>query len=173
MKNKRILVVMLLLVMVLLLGIGYAVSNKTLTISGTASAAADDDNFVVRFKKTSDDAGYETPTGLTNATATVTDDKTATIEVTGLKKKDDTATATYTIENKSNDIDASVKAAIKNFTQNTEYFEVTTSGITNTASDLACDNTTTITVTVKLLKTPVEAKSTTFTVELDATPVQK
>ncbi len=67
MKNKRILAVMVLLILVLLLGIGYAVTEKSLIISGSASALAEDNNFTVRFKKTGD--SYDAPTNLVNAEA--------------------------------------------------------------------------------------------------------
>lgn len=84
MKNKRILTVLVLLITVLLLGIGYALTNKTLQISGEAKATASDNNFIVRFKKTGD--AYDAPTNLSNATATpsVTNDEYFKVTTTGL-----------------------------------------------------------------------------------------
>lgn len=169
MKNKRILVLLLVLVLILALGIGYALSNKNLTISGSSSATASDENFTVRFKKTG--SSYDAPTNLSNATASITNDLTAVIDVTGLTKEGDTATATYEIENASNGIDATVTAAT--ISSNTDYFEVTTTGLTSTEKVIASGNSEKITVTVKLIKTPIVNQTGTVTVELTAVPKAK
>ena len=165
MKNKKVVLLLLLLVLVLALGIGYAMNNKTLNITGTAAATADDNNFKVIFDKDTAITKSE------NVTATYTDDTNATITVTGLTKKGDTATATYTVKNDSNDIDANVTAATT--VTNSDFFKVTTTGITDTATKIVSGNTTTITVTVELIKTPVENQSTDVTVTLTAVPVQQ
>ena len=170
MKNKRILAVMVLLVLVLLLGIGYAVTEKSLIISGNASALAEDNNFTVRFKKTGD--SYDAPANLVNAEASVTADDRASIKVAGLKKKGDTASATYTIENVSDDIDASVIAEVAS--TNNEFFKVTTTGITDTATTVKSgDSTKTVTVNVELLKTPITEQTADITVTLKANAVQQ
>lgn len=170
MKNKRILAVMVLLVLVLLLGIGYAVTEKSLIISGSASALAEDNNFTVRFKKAGDN--YDAPTNLVNAEASVTADDRASIKVAGLKKKGDTASATYTIENVSDDIDASVIAEVAS--TNNEFFKVTTTGITDTATTVKSgDSTKTVTVNVELLKTPITEQTADITVTLKANAVQQ
>lgn len=169
MKNKRVLLLLVLLMIVMALGIGYAISNKTLLISGTASATASEDNFIVRFKKTGEN--YDNPTNLTNATASVTDDINAKIEVTGLTKVGDTATATYEVENVSKGLDANITANA--VIADTDYFKVTTTGLTSTETKVAQDDSTTITVTVELIKTPTEDKTADVTVTLTATPVEK
>lgn len=170
MKNKKVLMVLLLLIVVLALGIGYALTNTTLLINGTASATAAQENFVVRFEK-AQGGTYTAPTNLSNATATVTNDTTATINVTGLTKVGDKATATYTVENASAGIDASVVAA--STVTNTDYFKVTTTGLTSSATTIASGDKTTVTVTVELVKTPIEDQEGTVTVTLTATPVAK
>lgn len=170
MKNKRVLMLLLVLALILFLGIGYALKTKELTITGMATATASDNNFTVRFKKTG--TSYDEPTGLTNATATVTADNQATINVSGLTKVGETATATYAVENVSHGIDANVKAVAT--IGNTEYFKVTTEGITGEETKLTSDtssNTTSITVKVELIKTPLEDLDSNVTVTLTATPV--
>lgn len=164
MKNQRTVGILLILVIISLLGVGYAMNTKSLFIKGTAAATADDANFIVRFKQ-----GIE-PTVTGGAEATITDDTNATIKVEGLTKVGDTATATYKIENKSNAIDSNVTAKVTN--DNDTFFEVTTS-IDNGGTALASDAETEVTVTVKLVKTPIEDKTANVTVELIATPVQK
>lgn len=165
MKNKKIFIVVALLIAVLLLGIGYAMSNKTLTISGKATATPNDNNFVVRFATTPDPSVSDE----TKVTATRTDDKTATLNVTGLTAKGDTVTATYTIENASPDLSADLVAEVSQNT-NKDYFKVTTAFAKETITK---GETTTITVTVELLKTPVTGDvSSDITVTLTASPVQ-
>lgn len=169
MKEKKVLILLLIVILVLFLGIGYAtLTAETLHINGSASAIAADDNFTVRFKKTQET--FDQPTNLSNATATVTDAKTATITVTGLTKVGDKATATYEVENASNGIDANVVANAT--VTNTEYFKVTTTGITSEATKIASGDHQAITVTVELIKTPVADQSGTVTVTLTADAVE-
>lgn len=164
MKNQRTVGILLILVIISLLGVGYAMKTKDLKIEGTAKATADDNNFIVRFKE-----GVE-PTVTGGAVATRKDDITATISVEGLTKVGDTATATYKIENKSKAIDANITAVVTN--DNETFFEVTTS-IDGNGTSLESDAETDVTVTVKLVKTPIEDKTANINVVLTATPVQK
>lgn len=171
MNKKRTILGGAILVAVLMLGIGYAAINAiTLNISGSAKADADQANFVVKF----DDAVTPTTLGEGTTTATVTGDKTATMEVTGLTAKDDTATATFTIVNESDDLSAqlAVNAAATKITNDTDgYFSV--SAVVNNPTLLTAKGSTTATVTVTLNKTPVDGEKTgTINVQLDATPVQ-
>lgn len=166
MKNKKIFIVVALLIAVLLLGIGYAaISNITLTISGKATATPADANFVVRFAETP----YPSVSDGTKVTAERTDDKTATLNVTGLTAKGDTVTATYTIENASADLTADLSAAVTNNSNDT-YFKVTP---TLAKSSITAGTETTVTVEIELVKTPVETDvSSNITVTLTAKPVQ-
>lgn len=165
MKNKRILIVTVLLIAVLLLGIGYAaISNINLNINGTASATISDANFKVKF------TGTPTVSDATKVTAAVTDDLNATIDVTGLTAKGDKATATYTILNDSPDLGATLTATTSLTGTNADYFNVTYAFANES---LAKGEDTTITVTVELLKTPVESDVTaTVGVTITAAPVQ-
>lgn len=167
MKKKNNVMVLVLVALVLVLGVGYAVvSSVTLTISGTAKVA--DSNLNVVFNGTTAVSSAEKVTATAQA-----DSLTANITVTGLTAVNETVTATYTIENKEADLDASViKDSIE--VSKSEFFEVTTD-MDSTAKTVAKNNgTNTVTVTVKVKKLPIEeADSTTnITVKLKATPVQ-
>ena len=161
-KKKTIIWVTLLLVVVVL-GIGYAaISTITLNIKGSASATT-----IVEF-----DNATDVSTSGNNVTAQITDVHNATINVTGLTKKGDTAYATYTIKNSSEAISAILTATTTN--ENEDYFKVdyefANDGKTTT---LEADNSTTIKVTVELIKTPIEdIPETNMGVTLTATPTQ-
>ena len=146
---------------VVIIGVGYAAINSiALEITGQLAAAPSDANFTVKFTDASPSEG--------NVVANVTGDKTATLNVSGLTAKGEKATATYTIQNTSADLSANLTAAASN--QNTEYFTVSTS-FSNTS--IAKGETSTLTVTVELIKTPVENTVTdTVGINIEASPVQ-
>lgn len=169
MKRTKIYVMIAVIIAVLILGIGYAaISNITLNINGTASATTADENFKVKFDGTVTPTST-VPDGVEGATATgtITNDTTATIAVSGLTTKDQTATVTYTILNDSPELSANLAASVKT-NNNDEYFDVTTSLAKTT---LAKGETTTLTVTVKLKKTPIADQTTNITVGIEASPV--
>lgn len=148
----------------ILMGIGYAaVQNITLNISGTVAADPNQANFKVRFARTP----APTVSDSTYATAGITDDHNATINVSGLTAKDQSITATYTIENASADLSADLAISATN--TNTEYFEIS-SQLAKTS--LKAAETTTVTLTVKLIKTPLESVSSTVGVQMLAMAVQ-
>lgn len=165
MKKRNTYVGLFLLVAVLMLGIGYAaISNISLYITGTAKATISDENFKVKF------TGTPTVNKEDIVTATITDDTHATMVVDSLKAKGDTATATYTILNESADLSASIEE-VKAEISDTEYFSVDTS-ITDPVT-VAAGQTTEVTVTVTLVKTPIDSdKEANIDVELVASPVQ-
>ena len=105
MKNKKTFMGLAVLIAVLMLGIGYAaVSKIPLSISGSASSAANQDNFVVEFTAAApkeNNAFVVAEETKVNADAT-----TATMTVEGLTAKGDKAVATFTVENKSADLSA-------------------------------------------------------------------
>ena len=165
MKKRNTYVGLILLVAVLMLGIGYAaISNITLNINGSAKATISDENFKVRFIGTPEVSDADI------ISATITGDHKATITVDSLVSKGDKATATYTIENASEDLSASIaKPTVEN--DNTEYFSVTTD-ITEEVT-VAATKTTTVTVTVELIKTPIDADQTAnINIDLVASPIQ-
>ena len=161
MKNNKSLLSFGIIALVLFLGVGYAVVNTTnLTIGGTASV--EDSQMNVKFTEAT--AGNE------KVTATVSDDLTATLNVTGLKEVDETATATYTIKN--NDTTLAATIAQKSVTVDPSgYFEVTTD--LGTGKTLEANGELAVVVTVRLAKMPVSSdnSSANITVNLTATPV--
>lgn len=167
MNSKKTLIIGgIVLVAILLIAVGYAaLSNITLNIKGNAGATPNDKNFSVKFTGTPSTSG----TGTATATISSEDPKSATFNVTGLTAKGDTATATYTISNESADLTAKLSATSKAKT-NSDYFKVTNSIANNSVTK---GGTTTITVTVELLKTPVETDVTAeIETILTAEPVQ-
>lgn len=156
---------LVLIILVLIVGIGYAaIQNITLNITGTAKADASQANFAVKF------SGEPTVAGSGTTTAAVTNDLNATMNVTGLTAKGETATATYTIQNTSADLTANLTAKTSN--TNEEYFKVEYSFNGNKTS-LAKGEATTVTVKVTLIKTPIEAQvSSTIGLQITAAPVQ-
>lgn len=162
MKNKKFFIIALLMV-VLLIGVGYAnITNKTLEINGTATATPDGSNFVVKFKN-------ETVPTTGGATATVLGDTSAEIEVTGLTAKGQTASATYTIVNNSEGLDALLSAVVTKKTDS-DNFDVTYSFAD---TKLLADDETTLTVTVTLKNTPIDEDLTTsIKVDVTAKPQQ-
>lgn len=161
MKNKKLVIAAIVVAAIVILGVAYAaISNISLNINGTAAASPSQSNFIVGF------TGTPTVTG--GATAKLTDDKNATMTVTGLTAKGDKATATYTVKNSSPDLTANL--TVTNTNSNTDYFKVTQ---TVTPASLAKGASATVTVTVELLKTPITGdQSATIQVKLVAAPAQ-
>ena len=147
----------------ILLGLGYAaITNITLNIAGTASAAADSGNFKVRF------VGTPTVSDSSYTTARITEEHEATIEVDGLTSAGQSVTATYEIKNESSDLSADLNVATTN--SNTDYFKISSQ---LGKSSLIANESTTVLVTVELIKTPIDADvSATVGVNLTAMPVQ-
>ena len=178
MKQKRTFVTLILIVGLLCLGIGYAaITGVTLEINGTLKASPNVDNFVVQFK---DNGTAEVVVGddaVITATPTASG-RAANINVEGLTAAGETVKATWTIENTSPDLLANVSIKAGEVTGNADYFQIIpelpgADEETGIASLDAVNGTTTVSVTVKLVKTPIEADvSGTINVELLAEPVQ-
>ena len=156
------------LLAVILVAIAYAaITNVTLKINGTSKSQASQTNFVVQF------VGEPTTGGKGTTTATINTSKRTegTMNVEGLSAKGDTATATFTVQNSSQDLSADLTA--KATSSNEDYFEVRCK-IENTT--LKAGATTELTVTVELLKTPIdetkEDLSTNIGVSITAEPKQ-
>lgn len=163
MKKTTKILMLLLIVSLLLLGIGYAaIQNITLNISGTATSDPSQSNFKVKFSGTPEvsDSVYVT-IGMTNET-------NATMNVSGLTQKGQTASATFEIENASSDLSADVSVITTN--SNTEYFTLS-SKLTKTS--LEAGEKTTVKVTTELNKTPIsDSVSSNIGIQLTVTPVQ-
>lgn len=182
MKNRKSLLGLGLLALVLVLGVGYAAVNGVeLTISGSASTGENRD-IAVTFNGTTDTAGD----GETIASASP-NSLTASISVTGLTKVNDTASATYTIQNKEVDLAAIITEAetdaitVEDAEGNdlSSFFEVTTSlsegSLTiDKATDENTPSTGDVTIYVKLKKVPTTADedNATITVKFAAEPTQ-
>ena len=172
MKQKKTFLTLLLIIAILCLGIAYAViTGIPLTISGTASATASDENFEVKFThaQEGEDKKIASQTIEAEITAQITDEDTATISCSGLTTKGDYLTAVYTIENASPELTAYLTAET---VCDNDAFIVTTDW--EEASIPATEGTDTKTITVKIeLKETVAADtSANVTVNLTAGSVQ-
>ena len=150
----------------LLLGIGYAViTEQILTISGTGNATETPEDLNVHFDR-------NTPPTITNNTGSVSiDDKDARaayISVTGLEEKGDISKATYTIINDSRKTGTNISLNLTN--SNTEYFKVTAK---IQKSGLLPKETTTLVLTIELIKHPKGIKSTILQTTLSAIAVDE
>lgn len=177
MNKQKKMVIGVILVVILLLAVGYAaVSNISLTISGTATAVADQDNFKVYFTaENTVEAIGTTTTSTAVASATVTAKATtATVDITGLSKKGDTGYVILEIENGSNDVDASsinvnsVGTNSTNITITSEMCDSTGTAISNYA--VASGAKTYVKVTATLNETVVVDESATIAVTILAEP---
>ena len=158
----------ILLVAILLVAVGYAAITKVgLNIDGTAKSEGNPDNFKVELIGEPQTSGD----GTTTATINTADKTQGTMNVSGLNAKGQTAIATYTVKNQSTDLSADLTA--KATSTNDEYFEVQCSLDKTT---LKAGEETTMTVKVKLLKTPIdetkENLSTEIGINVDAEPKQ-
>ena len=167
-KNKKTLqIVLLVAIAVLTLGIGYAsITAINLFINGNATASVNQENFKVYFTQA------QSITGSTGVSGTSSiDDNDATIayfDVTGLTKVGDYGVATYTVLNNSNGIGADITLQLTN--SNNEYFKITE---TVADSQLQAGDTTTATIRVEMIKTPIQADVTTsVTAKLIASPLE-
>ena len=133
---------------IILVAVAYAAITSTqLNINGTGNATANQSNFKVEF------IGKPTTGGKGTTTATIDSSvKTnGTVTVNGLTAKGDEATATYTVKNQSADLSADLTAEATS--SNEEYFEVL---CTLEKTTLKAQEETTLKVTVRLLKTPID-----------------
>ena len=166
-REPRVVGGVLLLAVILVARAYAAITNVTLNINGTSKSQASQTNFVVQF------VGEPTTGGKGTTTATINTSKRTegTVNVEGLTAKGDTATATFTVQNSSQDLSADLTA--KATSSNEDYFEVRCK-IEDTT--LKAGATTELTVTVELLKTPIdetkEDLSTNIGVSITAEPKQ-
>ena len=159
-KNTKI-VGGVLLVAIILVAVAYAaITNVGLNINGVGSAQAKQENFKVEFIGTPSTSGK----GTTTATISESDKTKGTVNVTGLTAKGDEATATYTVKNQSSDISADLTADATS--SNQKYFEVICSLEKTT---LKAQEETTLKVTVRLLKTPIDETKEDLNSDIDVT----
>ena len=133
---------------IILVAVAYAAITSTqLNINGTGNATANQSNFKVEFIGTPTTGGK----GTTTATIDSSVKTNGTVTVNGLTAKGDEATATYTVKNLSADL--SVDLTAEATSSNEEYFEVL---CTLEKTTLKAQEETTLKVTVRLLKTPID-----------------
>lgn len=160
MNRKKTLYGLGLLALILVLGVGYAaVSEVTLNIDGSATVASE--ALKVSFNGVTDteDDGKVVASSTDNSL-------NASIQVTSLTLNEEVS-ATYTIKNQETDVDANViKKQISN--DKPEFFEVTTS-VDDSAETITAGGTGTVTVTVRLIKTPIETDDSTANIQIDLT----
>ena len=164
MKNRKKMITTALIVLVLLLGVGYAtVSSVSLNINGTAKAGSKE------LQVFYDGVNSGTVSGKVTAISSPVKTRGATFTVENMTLNE-TVTMTFEVKNYETDVNAALAAPSVTENTNEEYFQVTTSCDKTT---LNAGDTATITVNVKLIKTPVtaEAGSTTVTVGMAASPV--
>ena len=163
MKNRKKMITTALIVLVLLLGVGYAtVSSVSLIINGTANAESKE------LQVFYDGVNSGTSAKVT-AISSPDKERTATFTVENMTLNE-TVTMTFEVKNYETDVNATLVAPSVTKNTNEEYFQVTTSCDKTT---LNAGETATITVNVKLIKTPVseEAGSTKVTVGMAASPI--
>ena len=163
MKNRKKMITTALIVLVLLLGVGYAtVSSVNLNINGSAKAETKE---LQVFYDGTNSGTSDKVTAISSPENT----RAATFTVENMTLNE-TVTMTFEVKNYETDVNATLAAPSVTQNTNEEYFQVTTSCDKTT---LNAGGTATITVNVKLIKTPVtdEAGSTTVTVAMAASPV--
>lgn len=167
MKKKKSFVALALVVAVLVLGVGYALTTIDLKVNGDITVSPDDSNFDVNFT----DAKITTAGTLAGQTdaATKVDGKTATLSVKSLKTVGEKVVAEYTITNNSK---AGINATLTNPTATQtndaakDYYTVTATLENNDA--IAPNGTKKLTVTVELVKAPLEEVTGAFEVTFKA-----
>lgn len=189
MKSKKTLMILGVIIAVLVLGIGYAtISNINLTINGKANAVVSDSDFVVQFD-TTHTVGLsteETVTYNSESKAVVagsyTNTTTATMTVY-LDSDHKSASATYKIDNKSEELSATLESTVTGVTGTyADYFTVTKTWVDSSGAEVTFTEGETklakgesiylkVTVTLNKLAT-VDITDQAFSVSIEATPAE-
>ena len=161
MRSTKTMMLLTVIVCVLVLGVAYAaIQNVTLTVTGNVIASPDQGNFDVHF------TGTPSSSGTGSAEVKINSDLSAIMNVSGMKKAGDTMTGTFKIINESNGIAASLTKSVTH--TNSEYFTVTA---TLSPSSIDDGEQSTLTITVKLIKTPISSNVTDkITIKVVASP---
>ena len=172
MKKQKRLIVGVIIIAILLMGIGYAaLANTTLTISGTAEATASQENFKVYFTGENTIKNPNT----TDVSVTVNNgEQNATVNMTGLTAKGDTAYAILEIINDSNDVNAE-SINVTSSQTDTEFFDIEavmceSDGTPIEDYSVASGNKTYVKVSATLLQTPTEDVNTSINITITAVP---
>jgi hypothetical protein len=146
------------------IGIGFAAISKNLEINGNANLGINEPGFSVAFvEKTDSVAGCEVSDNVSSIVINQSDASVATFTVNGLKAENDTVVGTFVVKNTSTSNYLAVLAnpVVTMGTANayTSYISVTAAFNDGAKTTLAKGETTTFTVTVKLLKVINEASA--------------
>lgn len=178
MKTKRTAVVAFLLCAIMAIGIGFAAISKNLEINGNTNLGINEPGFSVAFVSNECSATGTSAAGTQGLGGTIeinsADPSIATFTVNGLKAENDTVTGTFVVENtsSSNYLAVIANPVVTKGTQNTysSYVSITADFAAGAKTTLEQNETTTFTVTVKLLKVINEASAqVTFQVITQAT----
>lgn len=162
MNSRKTFIGLILIIATFFLSVGYgAIPSDKIKIISSAQANVSDTSFKVKFDQ-------DIMPTTTNARAEIIGNRTATIAVSGLTEKGDTATATYTIVNESLDLEA-VLSAIVTENSNSDFFLVS---YLFEKGKLLPEEKTTVTVIVELLKTPVTDQTGKVEIQITAEPVR-
>jgi len=167
MKQPKTFLLLSIVVAVLVLGIAYAaITSVTMNITGNVGATADQGNFDVGL----DGAPTFNKIGTSTISANggVSDRTRAWLEISGLKKVGDTVTATYTIVNNATDLYASLSVTNCVLTgEDKDFFNIS---YQLGESTLHPTTSTTLTVTVKLVQSPLDDVTADVDIGLKADP---
>ena len=154
------------LIAILMMAVGYAVATTVpLVITGTGTVSENPNGYEVKFIEVSNMTGDGTKS------ATIIDDTHATISVSNLQKTGEKATFTYVVKNTSSEAINAVLATPAITNDNETYFKVTAT--VNSPTTIAVGETTTITVEVEAIKTPLGNDQTSnITITVNASPVE-
>ena len=182
MKQKRTFVTVLLFLALLCLGIAYAtIGGVDLTISGNVAATVGEGSIDVVFTKAEVTNKPEGAVATAEIDSTDSTNRTATIDVSKLTTAGQSVTAVYTIENKTEDIAATLgeETTLPVTYDNTDWFDVTCTLSGTELGKYSADadtDTQTATVVVTLKQTVVNdvdeaAAQDIISITLDAEPV--
>ena len=161
--KRRTIILTFAIIALLLVGVGYATLTDTLTVNGTVSTS--EANISVIFSK-AESTDKDAELGVTGT-------HEITLGSSALKKEGDVVTFTLTVADASDPgLDAKITELGAVTNNNEEYFSVTYDGL-EVDQVIKDGSTGTITVTVELIKTPVETQSVTFKFVVNATAVQE
>lgn len=148
MRRKNSLISLGMLAVVLVLGVGYAVvSTVELNFGGTASVADAPINVTISNAQSSTTGSAKITHSWKNPT-----DITDSFTISDIALNE-TVTITYTVKNNETDVTATFSEIGSITNSNTEYFAVSR---TKSFTELDPGKTGTVTITIKLKKTPIE-----------------
>ena len=171
-KKKEIITLLILLIFAIV--IGYAISSTNfIKLKGSRSAAAS--NFDIQYKKSVAVTYDKSTTESITVTGAYTDKDNATMTVTGLKKVNDYASATFTVENVSDDLAASITASITSNVKDKDHYKVEVT--VNKGNNVAANGgTCTVTAKVTLIKafndSEEEVVQNKFSIKITGTAVE-